>query len=71
MALTRDEIVDLGRWYFVQFADEVTAEAAMDRYQRYLERQREAYGQANQERTESNPESPTEDDTRGERPEAA
>ncbi len=71
MALTPDEIVDLGRWYFVQFADEATAEAAMDRYQRYLERQREAYGRANPERTESPPEPPNEDDTRGERPEAA
>ncbi len=71
MALTPDEIVDLGRWAFVQFADEPTAEAAMDRYQRFLERQREAYRLANQERSERQPEPPTEDDTRGERPEAA
>ena len=71
MALTPDEIVDLGRWYFVQFADEATAEAAMDRYQRYLERQREAYRLANHERADRTQEPPPEDDTRGERPEAA
>ncbi len=64
MALTPDEIVDLGRWYFVQFADEATAEAAMNRYQRYLERQREAYGRADSERVDRPPDSPTEDDTR-------
>ncbi len=71
MALTPDEIVDLGRWQFVQFADEATAVAAMDRYQRYLERQREAYLLANRERTENAPDSPPEDETSGERPEAA
>lgn len=71
MALTPDEIADLGRWYFVQFANEATAEAAMDRYQRYLERQREAYRIANEERPESAPDPPTEDGTSGERPEAA
>ncbi len=64
MGLTPDEIADLGRWYFIQFADEATAVAAMNRYQRYLERQREAYRLADQERTESAPEPPAEDDTR-------
>lgn len=71
MALTPDEIADLGRWYFIQFADEATAEAAMDRYQRYLERQREAYRMADEQRPESASEPPPEDDSRGERPEAA
>jgi hypothetical protein len=64
MALTPDELLDLGRWYFVQFADEAAAEAAMDRYQRYLERQRESYRIANLERTERDSEAG--DDDRGE-----
>lgn len=38
--LTADDIVDLGRWHFIQFKDEATAEAAMERYRRYIERQR-------------------------------
>ena len=59
MSLTPDEIADLGRWYFIQFADEQTAEAAMARYQRYLERQREAYGRVNTDREkDSGDESP-------------
>jgi len=38
--LTADDIVDLGRWHFIQFKDEATAEAAMDRYRHYVDRQR-------------------------------
>ncbi|MDA0351058.1 MAG: hypothetical protein O3A10_02465 [Chloroflexi bacterium] len=38
--LTADDIVDLGRWHFIQFKDEATAEAAMNKYRRFVERQR-------------------------------
>lgn len=39
--LSADDIVDLGRWHFIQFRDEATAEAAMERYRRFVERQRD------------------------------
>ena len=39
--LTPDDIADLGRWHFIQFKDEATAQAAMERYRRYVERQRD------------------------------
>lgn len=39
--LTADDILDLGRWHFIQFADAETASAAMERYRRYVERQRD------------------------------
>ncbi len=38
--LTADDIVDLGRWHFIQFKDEATAEAAMEKYRLFVERQR-------------------------------
>ena len=38
--LTADDIVDLGRWHFIQFKDEATAESAMEKYRRFVERQR-------------------------------
>ena len=40
MALKPDEIADLGRWYYVQFPSQEMADAALARYQRFLERQR-------------------------------
>ena len=55
MTLIPDEIADLGRWYFVQFADEMAAEAALAHYRRFLERQREAYRIADHKRTKSAP----------------
>ncbi len=39
--LSADDIVDLGRWHFIQFRDESTAEAAMEKYRRFVERQRD------------------------------
>jgi len=39
--LTADDLLDLGRWHFIQFRDSDTASAAMERYRRYLERRRE------------------------------
>ena len=39
--LTPDDLLDLGRWHFIQFRDSDTAAAAMDRYRRYLERRRD------------------------------
>lgn len=41
MKLTADDLLDLGRWHFIQFRDSDTASAAMERYRRYLERRRE------------------------------
>ena len=38
--LTADDIVDLGRWHFIQFKDEATAERAMEKYRRFVERKR-------------------------------
>lgn len=38
--LTADDIVDLGRWHFIQFKDEATAESAMEKYRHFVERQR-------------------------------
>ena len=38
--LTADDIVDLGRWHFIQFKDEATAHGAMERYRRFVQRQR-------------------------------
>jgi hypothetical protein len=38
--LTADDIVDLGRWHFIQFKDEATAESAMEKYRIFVERQR-------------------------------
>lgn len=38
--ITADDIVDLGRWFSVQFRNEKTAATAFDRYYDYLERQR-------------------------------
>ena len=38
--LTADDIVDLGRWHFIQFKDESTAQSAMEKYHRFVERQR-------------------------------
>lgn len=55
--LTADDIVDLGRWHFIQFKDEATAEAAMERYRRYVERQRDLA-----EATELNAEADAADD---------
>ena len=40
--LTPDDLLDLGRWHFIQFRDSDTASAAMERYRRYLERRRDA-----------------------------
>lgn len=40
MPLTADQLNDLGRWPFIQFAGEAKRDAAFDRYRRYLERQR-------------------------------
>ena len=40
--LTPDDLLDLGRWHFIQFRDSDTATAAMERYRRYLERRRDA-----------------------------
>ena len=40
--LTQDDLLDLGRWHFIQFRDSDTASAAMERYRRYLERRRDA-----------------------------
>lgn len=39
--LTSDDLLDLGRWHFIQFRDSDTASAAMERYRRYLERRRD------------------------------
>ncbi len=39
--LTPDDLLDLGRWHFIQFRDSDTASAAMERYRRYLERRRD------------------------------
>lgn len=39
--LSADDIVDLGRWHFIQFRDEATAEAAMEKYRRFVEQQRD------------------------------
>lgn len=35
--LTPDELLDLGRWRFIQFRDPDTASASMERYRRYRE----------------------------------
>ena len=40
MGLTADEIADLGLYPFIAFGSEAAREAASDRYQRFLERQR-------------------------------
>ena len=40
--LTPDDLLDLGRWHFIQFRDADTASAAMERYRHYLERRRDA-----------------------------
>lgn len=39
--LTPDDIVDLGRWHFIQFKDEATAQAAMEKYRHFVEQQRD------------------------------
>jgi hypothetical protein len=36
--LSADDIIDLGRWNFIQFRDEATAEGAMEKYRRFGER---------------------------------
>jgi len=38
--ITAEDLVDLGRWSSIQFRDQDTADAAMDRYHRYLDRRR-------------------------------
>ena len=40
MALTPDEIADLGLYHFIAFGSEAAREAAFERYRRFLERQR-------------------------------
>jgi hypothetical protein len=40
--LSADDLVDLGRWHFIQFKDESTAHQAMEKYRRYVERQRDS-----------------------------
>ena len=39
MGLTAEQIVDLGRWPVIYFGSPKAREAAIERYQRYLERQ--------------------------------
>ena len=39
MGLTAEEITDLGLWPFIAFGSPKAREAAIERYQRYLERQ--------------------------------
>lgn len=34
-ALTRDDLIDLDRWYSIQFASHEAAVAAIERYRRY------------------------------------
>jgi hypothetical protein len=38
LRLTPDDIVDLSRWYFIQFATVERAMEAMERYERYMTR---------------------------------
>ena len=40
MPLTPDQLNDLGRWPYVCFGDLAARDAAIERYQRFLERQR-------------------------------
>ena len=40
MALTPDEIADLGLYHFIAFGNEAARKVAFARYQRFLERQR-------------------------------
>ena len=40
MALTADEITDLGIWPFIAFGSPERREAAFARYERFIERQR-------------------------------
>ncbi|MPZ99814.1 MAG: hypothetical protein GEU80_10860 [Dehalococcoidia bacterium] len=40
--ITAEDLLDLGRWASIQFRDQSTADAAMDRYHRYLARQQRA-----------------------------
>ena len=40
MALTPEEIADLGMWPFIAFGSEAAREAAVERYQRLLEQRR-------------------------------
>jgi hypothetical protein len=41
-SLTPDDLVDLSRWHAIQFRDPQTAAQAVDRYERFLERARDA-----------------------------
>jgi hypothetical protein len=53
--LTPEDIVDLGRWYAIQFRDQETAEAALDRYERYrvrVEREATSHGKRRDRREE-------------------
>jgi hypothetical protein len=47
--LTPDELLDLGRWRFIQFRDSDAASASMERYRRYRERRRDTELQELQE----------------------
>jgi hypothetical protein len=44
--LSADDIIALGRWHFIQFKDEATAHQAMEKYRRYVERQRDSEPEA-------------------------